>query len=335
MAQLNAIVALRKIKKEAPQVMLVYGAEEALVDEVIRQYLSLNGQIDRDSLNNASFSAKETESSSIFQILHTPPMLAMSRVVTVSEFDLVWASKDLRQEWLNAIDKLPLTTKLLLKCDNKPDKRQKLFKRIDEIGYVVECQRLNNTELAQWLGRELKRNGKQMSNEDKSYFIEVAGTSLQILKLELDKLLAYTVNEKIISRKIIDSVVAPSLEAGIFACVDAIGQRDVKKAYSELENLFAVSEPPLRILAMIIRQIRLVYKAKLLDAEGATTYKLMKELSIPEFVAKKLIQQTYNFNDQELKQVLYSLNDLEERIKQGAVEPKFALEYWLLRTALK
>jgi len=181
-------------------------------------------------------------------------MMALERVTIVKGFEAVWSNQELRDRWQTLVEQLPPYNKLLLIDQNQPNRRLKLYKNLVELGMVVDCQFLKSVDLRRWINREVKRAHKRIEGQAVEALLNLVGNSLQDIKSELQKVLDYTANASVISKEDIEKVVSPSLEAKIFTFVDAIGQRQLTKGYQELEVLYAVGEPPLRIIAMIIRQ---------------------------------------------------------------------------------
>ena len=332
MANMTAIAALKRLNKENPNVILVFGEESMLINEIVKKYLKINKVLNNNDINFTKTTSDSIEDS-LKNIINMPPMFAESRVIVIDDFEKVWSNSSLRESFNDSIKKLPNTTKLLLIDNEKPNKRIKVYKTIAKLGFIIECNEMNTTELVQWINREFKRHKTAINKQAIEHLISQVGSSMHDLIGEINKLVAYCANDKTVTIAKIDTVVIPSVEAGIFACVDALGQRDIKTAYLQLKGLIENGEPPLRILAMFIRQIRLIMRTKLLQEQEFSTFYIMKELSIPEFVVKKLYKQTSNFTVNELKKLLLSLNETEDKIKTGKLEAKLGLKTWLLNTA--
>ncbi|QOR34335.1 DNA polymerase III subunit delta [Clostridium sp. 'deep sea'] len=332
MANMTAIAALKRLNKENPNVILVFGEESMLIKEIVSKYLKVNKILNNNDINFTKTTSDAIEDS-LKNIINMPPMFAESRVIVIDDFEKVWSNSSLRESFNDSIKKLPNTTKLLLIDNEKPNKRIKVYKTIAKLGLIIECNEMNTAELIQWINREFKRNKTAINKQAIEYLISQVGTSMHNLISEIHKLIAYCASDKTVTIANIDTVVIPSVEAGIFACVDALGQRNIKTAYLQLKVLIENGEPPLRILAMFIRQIRLILRTKLLQEQEFSTFYIMKELSIPEFVVKKIYKQTSKFTVNELKTLLLSLNETEYKIKTGKLEAKLGLKTWLLNTA--
>lgn len=325
----TAMEVLRGLKKKFPQLLLLYGEEGILIDEIVKRYIE---EFEVDQFNYSRVDVDKLDTDDLDQLIYSPPLFAKARVVVFDNFAQVFSNKQMQEEFINVLEEISKTmTKVILISNSSPDRRLKLYKRINKIGVVAESKQLSMNEQYQWLRRELKRRDIFMSNEVEQEFLLQVGSSLRDLKNELDKISSYKVDSnKVVSLEEVRMVVSPSVQSSIFRCVDALGQLNIKVALKELELLWTANEPPLRVLAMIIRQMRLLYQIKLLLEKRANNSKMRRELGVPNFVLKKLQNQSYNFSINGLKEQLKSLRKLEEMIKTGQMQPKYAIELWIL-----
>jgi DNA polymerase-3 subunit delta len=326
---ITAMDVLRKLKSKFPQLLLLYGEEDILIDEIVKRYIE---EYEVDEFNYSRVEVDKANINELEQLIYSPPLFAKARVVVFDNFEQAFSKKDLQEEFLSLLEEISKTmTKVIMISNSSPDRRLKLYKRINQIGIVAESKRLSINEQYQWLRRELKRRDIFMSSEVEQEFLMQAGSSLRDLQNELDKISAYKLDtNKVVTIEEVRDVVSPSVESSIFRCVDALGQLNIKDAMIELDLLWTANEPPLRVLAMIVRQMRLLYQVKLLLDERANPNKMRKDLGVPNFVLNKLQNQSYNFSLKGIKDQLISLRELEEKIKTGQMQPKYAIELWIL-----
>lgn len=325
----TAMSFLRGLKSDFPQLLLIYGEEDILIEEIVKRYIE---EFKVDQFNYSRIDSDNIDGENLEQLIYSPPLFAEARVVVFDNFNQVFQTKASQENFISILENISKTlTRIILIATQMPDRRLRLYKRINKIGIVVESKQLTINEQYQWLRRELKRRNIFMSSEVEQEFLLQVGASLRNLTNELDKISSYKEDSNgVVSLEDVINVVSPSIESSIFRCVDALGQLDIKNAMQELEMLWAANEPPLRVLAMIVRQMRLLYQTKLLLNEKANNNKIRKELGVPNFVSNKLQSQSYNFSTKDLKEQLISLRKLEESIKTGQVKPHYAIELWVL-----
>ena len=119
----------------------------------------------------------------------------------------------------------------------------------------------------------------------------------------------------------------PYAQAGVvFDLVDALGRRDGRTAARTLHRLLDAGEHPLGLLAMIVRQFRLLTQVKELRDGGATPKDIAQTLKLHPFPARKLYNQASHFTAAQLETVYRHLLDTDVAIKSGESEAEVALD---------
>ena len=122
-------------------------------------------------------------------------------------------------------------------------------------------------------------------------------------------------------------LIVPYAQAAVvFDLVDALGRRDGQTAARTLHRLLDAGEHPMGLLAMIVRQFRLLIQVKELKAEGANPQTISKTLGIHPFPARKLHNQATYFTGEQLEVVYRHLLDSDVAIKSGELTPEVALD---------
>lgn len=149
--------------------------------------------------------------------------------------------------------------------------------------------------------------------------------NLRMAASEVEKLLTYADGREVTAADVGELVTSIRLES-VFRLVDAIGDRDRRTAIARLHELQAAGEPPLRLLALITRQFRLLHRTALLTAAGRPAGELPRLLGVPPFVGRKLAAQARRFRTDALAGALARLLAIDTGIKTGAVDGPLALE---------
>ena len=108
--------------------------------------------------------------------------------------------------------------------------------------------------------------------------------------------------------------------------VDALGRRDGRTAAQTLHRLLEAGEHPLGLLAMVVRQFRLLIQVKELRTEGASSQEIANALGLHPFPASKLHNQANHFTAAQLETVYRHLLDTDVAIKSGEIEAEVALD---------
>ena len=94
----------------------------------------------------------------------------------------------------------------------------------------------------------------------------------------------------------------------------------------ELHRLLDRGENLLGLLAMIVRQFRLLIQVKELQEKSAPAPEMAKTLGQHPFVIEKIGQQARNFSMAQLERIYTHLLDLDVGIKTGEVGDVLALD---------
>lgn len=336
---------LNDIKKNAiKSVYLCYGTEKYLQDWLINE-LKIK-YIDKkfESLNYMYLDGKEITIDEIHNACETLPFMSDKKIVIVNDFfdgrkDI---SRELEEEMAEYILKLNNKTCLVFLSNSEKMPKGPIAKSIKKVGRIIELKRIKGEALNKWILHVFKKNNKTISKnnifylqQNSSYLEYRSEKTLYDLENEIEKICNYVGDRKEVTEDDINKVLVKSIEGDIFKLVDGIGQKRCDVALNVLNEMILENEPLQLILFMIIRQFRLIYKAKLLDNKGYSQGDISRKLSVNSFIAKKIISQGRNFSIDELENALEKSLIVEENIKQGYMDAKLAVEMLIIQFASK
>jgi len=110
-----------------------------------------------------------------------------------------------------------------------------------------------------------------------------------------------------------------------YGYLDAVGERRVAQALAELRRLLAAGWDPFRLFFMLVSHVRALLAARAAWEDGRTP-------PGPEWLAKRRLAQARRFSQPQLVELLERLQELDLRIKTGALTPEGAL--WTFTLAL-
>ena len=163
------------------------------------------------------------------------------------------------------------------------------------------------------------------------YFFSVVGEGFENARAEISKLINYKDYGTIITNEDIDAICIKSTENKVFDLVDEIGRRNTENALKIYRGLLLYKEEPVKILAMIVRQFRLMLQVGIFTAQGKSPAEIAKLLEQRDFVIKKCIQQSRNFTADILKKALKDSLDTDYSIKSGQMAPDIAVELLIVK----
>jgi DNA polymerase-3 subunit delta len=117
-----------------------------------------------------------------------------------------------------------------------------------------------------------------------------------------------------------------TLEQDVFQLTENLVKRKQEKVFQIWEDLLYQKEEPIKILALIIRQLRLLLQVKLFSQKGWTEKEIAKQLKIHPYPVKLAYQQGLAFQEKELKESLKRAIETEKEIKEGKIERQLGVE---------
>jgi len=243
------------------------------------------------------------------------------------------------EELLHYLPTLPDSTALVfLESVSLPARNPfvSLARQSRDKGYVREYSTPQGDKMIDWITRRVKQQGATIHPAAARELATYAGSSLRSLEQELDKLATYVGRGGEIELEHVHLLVSPTWQANIFHMVDALGERRTHKALPLLHRLLEYQEPPLRILAMITRQFRMLLQFRQLREEGRSDQQIQEITGIRHrFILDKISRQARNFTLPQLRAIYHRLLEIDQQIKTGRIDPVLALDLLVVEVSLR
>lgn len=315
---------------EFKKVYLIYGEEDYLKNNIKKRLTSaITG--DETTMNYNRFEGKDIKISEITGIADTFPFFADRRMILIENSGFFKSSND---ELTVYLDNMPDTT-IMVFIEDEVDKRGKLYKKVKETGYVCEATHMSEGELEKWLLQIIGKNNKQITKDTLSMILQYTGTDMLNIANEMEKLLNYTLDKGVITNEDVEAVCTPQISGKIFDMIDAIGNKNSKKALELYRNLLAIKEPPMRILFMLSRQFNIMLKVKELNGKGYSKDNIAKNVGVQSFVVTKALKQSESFGGKELVEALNDCLEAETDVKNGRLDELAAVEMIIVKYSEK
>jgi DNA polymerase-3 subunit delta len=257
------------------------------------------------------------------------PFLAPRRLVIETSPLARLSTKDLRDKFIHLLEQLPLTTALALVEQRALEDDHWLLKWARQAGsraFVRRFSLYKEADMAQWIQAQAKQAGGQISPAAARALAHMLGSDTRTAYHEVQKLLAYVGYGRTVEVEDVETLSIPVFHERIFALVDAMAAQDGKRA-SGLLRKFLEEEDPGYVMAMIIRQFRLLLLAREILDQGGQANVVKSRLKLrTDFEAGKITEQARRFPMETLVGVYRSLLDIDEAIKSGRIEDEVALD---------
>lgn len=320
--------ALKELQhKNLKSMYLIAGEETYLAEKYLKTLLNIiNPTNDADSIQYFDGSS---DLKAILQALDSSPFFSEKNIIIARDLKLLQdklSEKDKKDEkiFLDYLSTIPEYSILILRWQGKVDKRRKLIKSIEKIGTLVECEPLNYWNINEWLNNRLNELGLRFDREAYAYFIEAIKSmdkiSLGFLEQELFKLTLYT-EKKYIDRQLLEKVLSSIPEISAFSLWDALCAKNIALVLELFDIQRQSGIHPLRLLALLVRQVRQLWQVKVYLSERQNTRQIATALKLSPFITEKIIKQANNFTLKRIEQTLQDLADADYKLKTGSNEP--------------
>lgn len=211
---------------------------------------------------------------------------------------------------------------------DKLDERKKIVKLLKQKAKVIHKYLIEDKNLNGFVMDEFKNAGYKMDLKTANYFVSYVGKNVDILVSEIEKMIVYKDNNKIVTINDINEISSRGFKDNVFDLTDAITKRDFKKMYECYNDLMVLGEEPIKIIALLGNQFLLIYQVKLLNEKGKSNTEISQILNVHPYRVKLALET--DFLTYELKDILKKLHDLDFGIKSGSLDKNYALEDFLL-----
>ena len=209
-------------------------------------------------------------------------------------------------------------------CSRKARWRTRLAKRVQKLDLLVEAAQLKLADLRGFVHAEALRRG-QKSRPCGAALIRHRH-DLPAIDDALERLAVYVASTRCIDLAAVEACVTKVRVESIWALVDAVGMRDRRTALRSASSLLADREPPLRILAMVARQLRIVSRMQSALASGAPPQDAARMAGAPPFKARDLAAAARRFDRKSLAHAFAVLAQADLALKGSKRPPDVVLQ---------
>lgn len=261
-------------------------------------------------------------------------MFSLNKFIIINMDSYVKDKKDIPNINLleNYFDSYNSNSYLVFVCNSDSiDSRKKIVNLIKKYGIVKKLE-VNDNYLNDYVNNYLKDNGYKINNGDVVYFINRVGNNINNVTNELDKLMLYKINDKIINRNDIDLLTVENIDDSIYDLVNCILKNDNEKSIKLYNNFIDNGMDVNQIVAIIAAQIRLLYQVKRLYNSGKSNDEIAKILEFKSvYRVKYLLNDSYYYSESDLVKYLSKLADIDNAIKTSNGDGNMLMQLFIVK----
>lgn len=330
---------LREINsKSFKPVYLVLGNEQYLIEKTKQAFLDSVLEDDEASMNFGQFNMKETPIDLAVQEAESFPFFGDKRLVFIHEPYFLTGEKvknDVEHELSQLIKYVEnpsdFSIVVIFAPYEKLDKRKKITKSLVKHAETLDVSPMNERELPSYIDSYVGSRGFSFEPRAMDLLIERTNYQLTAIMSELDKLFLFHMDDRKITIETINLLVARSLESNIFNINKYVLNGNVQEAIQSYNDLLKQKQDPIKIIAIMMGQFRLLLQAKILRTQGYQAQEITSSLKIHPYRVKLALQQEKQFSKELLSTAYRQLIDTDYLIKSGQVESKLQFELFVMR----
>lgn len=288
-------------------------------DTLRRAFLDKQGS----DLNLSILSGKELNFDTFKNTVSQAPFLGDKRFIIIKNLITENTDKEQKKKIADFLDKTPDFSVVLFIEEGLPDKRESMFKKLEKTKVEIFAP-LEGIKLVAWIENNFKSSELSVDRQAVIKLTLSVGGDLWKLNNEILKISSFVLSagRDRVNVKDVDLFIEPANGYRIFDLTDAVAAKNINKAMKVLYLFRKDGEESLKIINLIITQLRNMLVVKdLIDRKEPTS-----TLGLHPFVIKKTIESIRSFDKKTLYKIYQNLYEYDYKIKNGSIEPDLALE---------
>jgi len=277
--------------------------------------------------NGERLLAKEHPAPEVLGRLSAMPMFGSKRLLMVQHIE-GWPKEQFRA--IESYLTHPFPSACLVLSSTQKKGLEKLQAAVEAVGGVVHFSPPTERDAPRWLQMRARQLQKVLSPQAASFLVEQVGVDLYRLQSELEKLGAYVGDREKIELEDAREAISSQRSFTVFELLRYVGQGQTKEAISALRKLLLAGEQPLVILALLARQIRILWQAKDGAKRKMPIAELGRSLNLYPAVLRNYLQQAEFFSEAEIYRIHRVIRETDLALKSTGTSPQLHLEALVL-----
>ena len=181
--------------------------------------------------------------------------------------------------------------------------------------------------------RRFRSMGKDIDSRLALDLIFLCGDLMNNLIGEIEKIGSYA-RQKHITKADIEAVATPQLDAVVFRMTDAIGERNFDRAMAVLGELYQMQEAPIKIMAVLGKQMRQLYSARLALEQGKGSAYVASLWGLKPYPADKLMNSARRLSLKWCRKAVVRCGETDYAMKSSGQDARELLTTLLLELSV-
>jgi DNA polymerase-3 subunit delta len=189
-------------------------------------------------------------------------------------------------------------------------------------------------ELRSFVAQEAKARGVRIDSQAAAALVDAIGQDLAALDDALERLSLFvggSATGATIDVAAVEACITRVRTESVWVLVDSLSAGDRARALGATASLLVDREPPLRIVSLAARQMRMLAKAREALADGATPAEAAQRAGAPPFKARELADAAKRFGWMDLANAFLTLAETDLELKGSYRQDGIVLEEAVVR----
>lgn len=319
-------------------VYIFFGEETYLMKQAVEQLRALLVPAGFEEFNYHRLTGKGLTVQELTEAVEAMPMMSQSTFVTVTDMDVFKLDEAQRTALVSLLEDFPEYCTLVFLYRQLPYKKDGKLKKLTAAVAAhtteIEFAPQGRQKLQKWVRRRFAAFDKELDDNAIDHLLFTCGSLMDGLVPEINKIAAYAKGKRVTVADI-DAVADPVLDARIFDMTNAVTARDYDRAAAVLAELLRMQTEPIAILAVLGRELRQLYTARLaLDGKKDAVW--VKELwrMTSAYPATKLMEAARSVSRPWCRDAVRRCQTLDRRMKsERNLDAEGALKLFLMELA--
>lgn len=284
---------------------------------------------DDSDLGLTVFNGKDADYKSVSDELLTVSMFGDQRVVVIEDAD-DFVSKN-RAQLERYVEKPARKATLILDVKSWPKNTKLAKKVVTSKGLTIECTELSGAALQRWVTELASEYEKKISRDAVAVLVQLAGSSLGLLRQEVEKLANYVGDLDRITPEDVRTLVGGWKADTTWTMLNAARDGQIDDALECLDKLLAAGEAPQRILGGINHTFRKIAHATESSRAGKPLSAAIKDAGVFFRETSAVERYLRKIGRPQAELILHRLAKADRNMKGGSRMPdRFQLEQLLI-----
>jgi DNA polymerase-3 subunit delta len=310
--------------------LFLYGPDTYRSRKKLNEIIEHYKKIHKSGLNLKHLDGKKLDFQDLKDQFRSVSMFSEKKLIILEE---AFTNQNFKENFLKNSKKFVDSKDIILFYETKETPRSDpLFKFLKKYAKSQEFKLLEGKNLKDWVKKEIENYKVKINPIALEKLTDYVGNDLWQMENEIKKLVVYktghnqvTTVTKVcrVNLEDVELLVKPKIETDIFKTIDAIAEKNKKRALKFIKAHLEKGDSPFYLFSMINFQFRNLLIIKDLMERNLSPYSLNH---LHPYVIKKSISLLEKFSFSELKKIYQKIFQLDLDVKTGKIEPEMALD---------